>query len=90
MAILVCRVAWMPRYQSDSEPAVGGGRWVDEGGLPHESLNFLPVGETYYGVVENRGEGLGLNRLGGPPERTRSMVSSYCFLITLESKWHLV
>ena len=55
MPILVCRVAWMSTYQSDGEPAVGGGRWVDEGNLPHESLNFLPVGETYYGVVENRG-----------------------------------
>ena len=40
MPILVCRVAWMSIYQSDNEPAVGGGRWIDEGNLPHESLNF--------------------------------------------------
>ena len=67
MAILVCRVAWMPRYQSDLEEAVGGGSHVDQGNLPHESLNFLPVGDTYYGFVENRGQAIRLERLGGKP-----------------------
>ena len=65
MTILVCRVAWMPRYQSDDEEAVGGGSYVDEGNVPHESLNFLAVGETYYGFVENRGQQIRLERLGG-------------------------
>ena len=67
MAIVVCRVAWMPRYRSDEEMAVGGGRYVDQGNVPHESLNFLPVGDTYYGFVENRGQEIGLERLGGEP-----------------------
>ena len=67
MAILVCRVAWMPRYSSDKEKAIGGGRHVDEGNLPHESLNFLPVGDTYYGFVENGGKKIGLEKLGGKP-----------------------
>ena len=49
--ILVCRVAWMQYYQSDKESAVGGGSYVDGGHVPHESLNFLPVGKTYYGYV---------------------------------------
>ena len=65
MAILVCRVAWMPGYRSDEEPAEGGGRHVDEGNVPHESLNFLPINETYYGFVENRGRQIKLERLGG-------------------------
>lgn len=65
MAILVCRVAWMPGYRSDDETAVGGGRYVDQGNTPHESLNFLPVGDTYYGFVENRGHEIRLERLGG-------------------------
>ena len=65
MAILVCRVAWMPRYRSDEEMAVGGGSYVDKGNVPHESLNFLPVGDTYHGFVENRGERIDLTKLGG-------------------------
>ena len=65
MAVLVCRVAWMPRYRSDDETAVGGGSYVDEGHVPHESLNFLPVGDTYYGFVENRGQQIRLEQLGG-------------------------
>ena len=67
MAILVCRVAWMTRYRSDDETAVGGGSYVDDGHVPHESLNFLPVGDTYYGFVENRGQQIRLERLGGAP-----------------------
>ena len=51
MEILVCRVAWMPCYRSDQEEAVGGGAYVADGNVPHESLNFLPVGNTYYGYV---------------------------------------
>ena len=65
MAILVCRVAWMPGYQSDDEKADGGGSYVDEGNVPHEALNFLPVGDTYYGFVENRGQQIRLENLGG-------------------------
>ena len=64
MAILICRVAWMPGYQSDDEPAFGGGSFVDKGNVPHESLNFLPIGETYYGFVENGGKDLAIERLG--------------------------
>lgn len=67
MAILVCRVAWMPRYQSGDERAEGGGSYVDEGNEPHEALNFLPVGDTYYGFVENHGDRITLERLGGRP-----------------------
>ena len=65
--MLVCRVAWMPGYRSNEETAKGGGRYVDEGNVPHESLNFRPVGDTYYGFVENRGKGLGIERLGARP-----------------------
>ena len=73
MSILVCRVAWMPRYQSDEETAVGDGSYVDQGNVPHESLNFLPVGDTYYGFVERGKNKKGENRkiklenLGGNP-----------------------
>jgi len=63
--ILVCRVAWMPYYRSDEEPAVGGGGFVDEGNVPHESLNFLPVDGIYYGYVQYRGQQLRIARLGG-------------------------
>ncbi len=62
--VLVCRVAWMPGYQSNEEEARGGGSYVDEGNVPHESLNFRPVRQTYYGFVENGGKGLGIERLG--------------------------
>ena len=68
MVILVCRVAWMPGYQSGDESAEGGGSYVDEGNEPHEALNFLPVGDTYYGFVENRRQQIRLERLGGRPE----------------------
>lgn len=67
MDILVCRVAWMPYYRSDEEPAVGGGGFVDEGNVPHESLNFLPVDGAYYGYVQYRGRQLRIERLGGEP-----------------------
>ena len=67
MVILVCRVAWMPGYQSGDEKAEGGGSYVDEGNEPHEALNFLPVGDTYYGFVENRGAQINIERLGGSP-----------------------
>ena len=67
MAILVCRVAWMPSYRSDEEKAIGGGRYVDNGNVPHESRNFLPIGDTYYGFVENSGKQIKLERLGGRP-----------------------
>ena len=63
MEILVCRVAWMPYYRSDEESAFGGGSWVAEGNVPHESLNFLSVGETYYGYVRVPGR-LGIENLG--------------------------
>ena len=65
MAILVCRVAWMPSYRSDEEPAEGGGGHVDQGNVPHESLNFLPIDGTYYGFVQNPGNQIRLERLGG-------------------------
>ena len=61
MAILVCRVAWMPGYQSDAEPA--GGTYADRGDVPHESRNFLPVGDTYYGFVQNRGHNITIKNL---------------------------
>ena len=61
VAILVCRVAWMPRYESDEEERFGGGSYVDQGNVPHESLNFLPVGDTYYGFVETGKNGKGEN-----------------------------
>ena len=62
----------MPRYQSDEETA-GGGSYVDQGNVPHESLNFLPVGDIYYGFVERGKNKEGENRkiklenLGGNP-----------------------
>ena len=65
MKILVCRVAWMPRYQSRYEKGKGGGSYVTEKTEPHEALNFLPVGGTYYGFVENGGKKITLERLGG-------------------------
>jgi len=66
--ILVCRVAWMPGYRSGKETAKGGGSYVtEEKGEPHEALNFLPVGDTYYGFVENGGKKITLERLGGGP-----------------------
>ena len=68
MPILICRVAWMPSYQSDDELAIGGGSYVDEGNLPHESLNFLPIADTYYGFVQNRGQQVRLENLGAQPE----------------------
>ena len=65
MTILVCRVAWMPGYQCDDEQAYGGGSYVKEGNVPYEALNFLPVGDTYYGFVENLRQQIRLERLGG-------------------------
>lgn len=66
MVILVCRVAWMPGYQSGKETAKGGGSYVTQKrGEPHEALNFLRVGDTYYGFVENGGKKITLERLGG-------------------------
>ena len=64
MQILVCRVAWMPYYRSNRERAVGGGGFVDEGNVPHESLNFLPVDGAYYGYVKYRGRQLRIEHLG--------------------------
>ena len=76
MAILICRVAWMRGYQSDDEKAIGGGSYVDEGNVPHESLNFLPVGDTYYGFVQNGGNKIRIERLGArPADRTIAGIS---------------
>ena len=68
MAIIVCRVAWMPCYRSTDEPATGGGSHVDKGGEPLEALNFLPVDDVYYGFVENKNRQLVLEKLGGRRE----------------------
>ena len=68
MAILVCRVAWMPAYQSDAESPEGKYAASIRGGVPHESLNFLPVGDTYYGFVQNRGQQIDINKLGAENE----------------------
>ena len=68
MEILVCRVAWMPYYRSNEELAVGGGAHVNKGKLPHESLNFLPVDDTYYGYVQYKGKKLGIEKLGAERE----------------------
>ena len=70
MAILICRVAWMKSYQSEKESAYGGGSYVDEGNVPHEALNFLRVGDTYYGFVENRRQQIKLEKLGGQKENS--------------------
>ena len=64
MEILICRVAWMPYYRSNEESAIGGGAFVAAGNVPHESLNFLPVDDTYYGYVKYEGQKLGIGRLG--------------------------
>ena len=68
MAILVCRVAWMLGYESDKEEAEGGGRHGKGGwnrdNVPHESLNFLPIDDTYYGFVQNRDHNININKLG--------------------------
>ena len=64
MEVLICRVAWMPYYRSNEELAVGGGAHVNKGKLPHESLNFLPVDDTYYGYVKYKGNKLGIEKLG--------------------------
>ena len=53
MAILVCRTTWMPHYQSEEEPAQSQHRWIREGNVPYEALNFLPVNGTYYGYVHH-------------------------------------
>ena len=57
----------MPGYQSDSETARGGRSYVDGTHVPHESRNFLPVDETYYGFVENRGRQIRIEKLGAEP-----------------------
>ncbi len=86
MAILVCRVAWMPGYQSDKESAKGGGRHVKGGwnqeNVPHESLNFLPIGDTYYGFVQNRGKNININRLGA---KKRDQVSNVSVVFCAEN-----
>ena len=80
MSILVCRVAWMPKYQADEERAEGGGRWVDDGNMPHESLNFLPINGTYYGYVMNDGQKLSLERLGSrkADEKINGVLVVFC------------
>ena len=75
MAILVCRVVWMPCCRSDDETTIGGGSYVDERHVCHVSLNFLPIGDTYYGFVKNRGQQIRLERLGrGPGDHSVSGV----------------
>ena len=63
MTILVCRVAWMPFYRSKKEEASGGGSYVEEGNVPYEALNFLPVKGEYFGYVSVRGN-ININKLG--------------------------
>ena len=82
MTILVCRVAWMPGYQCDKEPASGGGSYVEEGNVPHEALNFLPVDDTYYGFVENLRQQIRLERLGGQIEDAEISGVSVVFCAT--------
>ena len=83
MEILVCRVAWMPYYRSDIERAVGGGSYVDQGNVPHESLNFQPIGETYYGYVRVVGGGrIRIERIGA--ERGDDTVSDVLVVFCAE------
>ena len=51
MKILICRVSWMKTYRKINEKGVSGHRYVQEGYAPHESLNFKPYKELYYGYV---------------------------------------
>ena len=72
MSIIVCRVAWMPAYRSEQEPAYGGGAHITDEGIPYEAYNFLPIDGTYYGYVavprggkQDREHGrMNINRLG--------------------------
>ena len=70
----------MPSYKADDEPARGGGSYVDEGNMPHESLNFLPVDGTYYGYVMNDGQKLSLERLGSrkADQKTNGVLVVFC------------
>ncbi len=54
----------MQYYRSDKELAVGGGAHVADGNLPHESLNFLPVGDTYYGYVRVKTPQIRIENIG--------------------------
>ena len=57
----------MPHYQSDDEDWSG----VNYDGLPHESLNFRLVGDTYYGFVQHnvrgRAKNIIIDNLGAQP-----------------------
>lgn len=68
--ILICRVSWMKTYRKLNEKGVSGHRYVQEGYAPHESLNFKPYKDIYYGYVPcggdqegNHGK-LNIDRLG--------------------------
>lgn len=71
--ILICRVSWMRTYRKLNEKGISGHRYVQEGYAPHESLNFKPYKNLYYGYVPCGGdqEGnhgrLNINRLGASP-----------------------
>jgi hypothetical protein len=52
MGNLVCRVAWMSRYQgSDGDPPRNSGSYVEETGFAEEAYNFLEHNGWLYGLV---------------------------------------
>ena len=60
----------MPFYRSEKEVAYGGGSYVvNEGKVPYEALNFLPVKGEYFGYVAVPKSGkLNINKLGAQPD----------------------
>lgn len=54
--VLVCKVAWMERYQgADGDRPIGGGRFVVDYGFGHEVYNFHPFNGRLYGYVRAPG-----------------------------------
>ena len=54
--VLVCKVAWMERYQgADGDKPIGGGGFVVDYGFGYEVYNFYPFNGRLYGYVRAPG-----------------------------------
>jgi hypothetical protein len=66
MTLLFCNTGWMEHFQGNTatDTIKGGGSYVIKNGMGHEVCNFVPSGQTLFGFVQSKGEGMNIARLG--------------------------
>lgn len=72
MGIILCRIVWADEYKSKKEHFFAGNMsYPAEYKIAHELLNFSNEKGFVYGYVENKGDRIGVAKLGASTEASR-------------------